>query len=123
MTIFDFISDILFTKKRNLNTIDEEQEFSPYLINRWLSMYSTSWAKECNKINKYLSVFENKRDLYTLFFNVMPRVPSKKIQYFKKTKESKDAEQEIKIKTFAHNSELSTREIREYMHTLNSATN
>ena len=62
MTIFDFISSVLFTKKRNcLSTIDEENEFSPYMLNRWCSMYSPTVATFSNILNKYLGIFENKK--------------------------------------------------------------
>ena len=63
MTIFDFISNIAYTKNKNcLNTVDEESEFQPFLVNRWLSMYSPSMAKLSNTLNKYIGIFESKKD-------------------------------------------------------------
>lgn len=115
MTIFDFISSVLFTKKKTcLNTVDEEGEFSPYMLNRWCSMYSQSTATFSNILNKYLGVFDNKRDLYNLFVAVMPKVSSKRISYIKKIKEEKK-EENNDIKMLANNLELSQREIAEYI--------
>jgi hypothetical protein len=120
MTIFDIIGDILFTKKRNtLTSVDQESEFQPYIVNRWLSMHSPSVAKHSNIINKYLSVFDNKRDLYTLFIAVFPKSPFKKISYIKKIKANKE-EQDENIKPLAKNLELSEREITQYIAFLNN---
>lgn len=115
MTIFDFISSTLFTKKKTcLNTVDEESNFSPYMLNRWCSMYSPTVATFSNILNKYLSVFESKTDLYSLFVAVMPKVSSKRIFYIKKAKEEKTEEDE-NIEMLAANLELSKREINQYI--------
>ena len=115
MTIFDIISSVLFSKKKNcLNTVDEEGEFSPYMLNRWCSMYSQSTAVLSNVVNKYLGIFDNKKDIYNLFVAVMPKVPTKRISYIKKTKEDKK-EENADIKMLANNFELSQREIEQYI--------
>jgi hypothetical protein len=115
MTIFDFISSVLFTKKKTcLNTVDEEGEFSPYMLNRWCSMYSQQVATFSNVLNKYLGIFENKKDLYNLFVAVMPNVSSKRISYIKKVKEEKKDENDD-IEMLATNLELSKREINQYI--------
>ena len=119
MTIFDIIGDILFTKKGILQTVDQESEFQPYIVNRWLSMYSPLIAKHANILNKYQGIFDNKKDLYNLFLAVFPRVPFKKISYIKKVKENKE-EQDENIKVVAKNLELSEREISQYIAFLNN---
>ena len=116
MTIFDFISDILFTKKKNLFTVEDESEFSPYLVNRWISMYSNLTVNTCNILNKYLGIFESKRDLYNLFYNSFSRVPYKKISYFKRKKIEQDKNDNIPLIAAAKG--LSQREIKDYIHTL-----
>jgi len=123
MTIFDFISSVLFTKKQNcLNTVDEEGEFSPYMLNRWCSMYSPTVATFSNVLNKYLGVFDNKRDLYNLFVAVMPKVSSKRISYIKKGKEEKK-EENNDIVMLANNLEISKREINQYIAFLETLSN
>jgi len=115
MTIFDFISAIAFTKNRNcLSSIDQESTFAPYLVNRWLSMYSAELALTSNKINKYLSVFDNKKDIFTLFINLFPKVKTKRINYIKKNKKE-DIEKDEKIGLLAKSYEVSQREIEQYM--------
>ena len=107
MTIFDFISSVLFTKEKTcLTSVDEEGSFSPYMLNRWCSMYSKTTATFSNIINRYLGVFEDKKDLYNLFVAVMPKVPSKRISYIKKIKEEKK-EENNDIEMLASNLELS----------------
>jgi hypothetical protein len=123
MTIFDFISSVLFTKEKTcLNSIDEEGDFSPYMLNRWCSMYSKNTATFSNIINRYLGVFENKKDLYSLFVAVMPNVPSRRISYIKKIKE-KNIEENNDIDLLANNLELSKREINQYIAFLESLSN
>jgi len=120
MTIFDVIKDILFTKKQTcFNTVDEEGDFIPFLVNRWLSMYSSQVALTSNIINKYLGVFDNKKDLYSLFMALFPKVPAKKINYIKKIKENKDDKELDTVSLIAKNKELSQREILDYISKLN----
>jgi hypothetical protein len=114
VTIFDIIGDILFTKKGILQTVDQESEFQPYIVNRWLSMYSPFVARHSNIIGKYYGVFESKKDLYNLFKAVFPKLPYKKITYIKKVKENKEDVDE-NIKLVARNLELSEREITQYI--------
>lgn len=124
MTIFEIISNIIFSKNKNcLNTVEEESEFQPYLVNRWLSMYSADIAKTSNIINKYLGIFDTKKELFNLFCSIFPRVPYKKITYFKKNKEQKNIENEEIISLISRNKELSKREIREYVNMLNTKEN
>lgn len=120
MTIFDFISGILFSKKKDLlKTVDEESEFSPFLVNRWLSMYSPQIAILCNDLNKYLGIFENKKELYSLFLNTFPKQPYKKIQYFKRIKQEQEENYDI-LSKIAITKELSLREITSYFNMLNN---
>jgi len=115
MTIFDFIASVLFTKEKTcLNSVDEESNFSPYMLNRWCSMYSKTTATFSNILNRYIGIFEDKKDLYSLFVAVMPKVTSKRIFYIKKTKEEKK-EENSDIKMLANNLELSEREIKQYI--------
>jgi len=114
MTIFDIIGSILFTKKKDcLKSIDEESTFSPYLVNRWISMYSPDLALLSNDINKYLGIFDNKQDLFSLFVAAFPTVRSKRIQYFKKVKT--EEEQDKNLDLISKNLELSKREVIEYL--------
>jgi hypothetical protein len=117
MTIFDFIADILFHKRKNtLSNVDSESLFIPFMVNRWVSMYSNTLALKSNLLNKYLIL--GKIPLYRLFLNIFDRVPTKKITYFKKIKEKK--EENDKEILYAQAMELSLREIKNYTDILNS---
>lgn len=119
MTIFDYLNSILFSKKNNcITSIDQESSFTPYMINRWASMYSPSMAVACNTVNKYLTVFEDKKNQFTLFLNLLPKVKFKKINYIKKKKET-DKNIDEKIPLIAKTHELSQREITDYIAFLN----
>lgn len=115
MTIFDSISYILFSKKTISINLDEETGFSPFLTNRWLSMYSTSIAKISNTVNKYIGIFSSKDEAFNFFVGVFPKVPLKRITYFKRNKENVESEKVDELKLLAKSKELSLREIKEYV--------
>ena len=54
MNIFDYLNDILFTKEKNLTNADDEYEYNPYMINRWISMYSPHMASIINNTSNWL---------------------------------------------------------------------
>jgi hypothetical protein len=119
MTIFNIIGDILFLKKRDtLTNIDSEPIFIPFMVSRWISMYSNECALKCNMLNKYLSL--EKRSLFALFFNIFSKVPFKKIDYFKKKKEENTDES---VQLYSKALELSKREIILYSQVLTSLKN
>jgi hypothetical protein len=121
MTIFDILASILFKKQKTcINTIEDESAFTPYMVNRWISMYSPELALISNKINKFLGVFDNKNDLYNLFLNMTPRVKQKRIQYIKKNKTNKDQVEDDDTVFLSNNLELSRREVSQYIDFLKS---
>lgn len=122
ITIFNFLSDILFTKKRTcLKNIDSESVFQPYIINRWVSMYSPLLALQSNILNKYIGFSNNKKDLYSLFLAFFNKVPQRKITYFKKNKETQNDNELHRL--YAKSLEISQREIENYTNTLTNLKN
>lgn len=116
MTIFDIIADILFHKRKtSLSNIDNESSFSPFMLNRWFSMYSNAIAIKCNLLNKFLAF--NKQSMYCLFFNILDKVPTRKINYFKKNKETVAEDDTITL--ISKSLELSRRELNIYNNLLN----
>lgn len=116
MTIFDYLNDILFTKRGNsLQNVDEESSFNQYMINRWSSMHSPVMATLVNNTTNWLySVFETKQQYYRFVSKVWPRLQFKRIHYIKKTKDDTvDIEQNVEV--LAKRMQLSTREIRDYL--------
>jgi len=120
INIFNFINDILFKKKGDLlNNIDSESEYNPYMINRWVSMYSPQMAVLVNNTtNKYYSVFDTKRDNYKFLVSFLPKSRPYRISYIKKVTKDKDDTLGV-ISTLAKHLELSEREISYYVRSNN----
>lgn len=118
MTIFDFINSLLFTKKKEVfSTIDDEEQFIPYMVNRWVSMYSDKMVQDCNMISRYLQTFSDKKEIYKLMNIVYTKVPNKHIRYIKRSKEEKKEIENIDIMVKKY--EISKREIKDYLAILN----
>jgi len=114
--LFDTLNDILISKKGDqLDNIDNEKEYSGYLINRWLSMYSPNLAIIINEtVNKYYNNFITKKEHYKFLCKIIPNSSRKKIEYFKKDKAENQIDDKI-IGFLAKNMQLSKREIYQYV--------
>lgn len=112
--IFDQLNDLLFTKERKcMDNVDHESDYSPYMINRWISMYSPELAHVINNtVNWTYQVFETKSEHYNFLHTVIPRVNRKRINYIKKTKRDKESKPEHDVSMLAKSMELSQREIQ-----------
>jgi len=115
MNIFNYLSNILFTKKdKELKTLDQQSDYQPFLINRWCSMLNKQTCQIVNTTtNTMYQVFENKTDHYKFLHYVIPRERFKRINYIKKIKPEKQ-QQDDDTKLIAKNMQLSTREIKIY---------
>lgn len=112
--IFDQLNDLLYTKERKCMTnIDHESDYSPYMINRWISMYSPDMANVINNTANWLHpVFETKSDHYNFLHAIVPRSHRKRILYIKKKKPDKEDDDDHNVEMLARNLELSQREIQ-----------
>lgn len=119
MNIFNFISNILFTKKAPvIQNIDQEGDYQPFLINRWCSMVnSTTCTIINNTVNHMYQVFENKHDHYKFLHYIIPRQQFQRINYIKKNKQPVEGQQVVT--RMAKSLELSAREINLYTQQLN----
>lgn len=116
MTIFDILSSLLTTKKRIELDVDAEKEFSLFMVNRWISMYSPEKAALINStINKWWNVFETKQEQYDFLMHLLNKSKYKKINYIKKNIKAKkvDDEKQMLEKSFANNNFMSTKQMRE----------
>lgn len=116
INIFNFINDILFKKKGDLlDNIDAESEYNPYMINRWISMYSPQMSILINNTtNRYYSVFSTKKDNYKFLVSFLPKSKPYRISYIKKGNKQVDDKTRV-TKVLARNLELSEREINYYI--------
>ena len=114
MNIFNYLSNILFTKRdKELKTLDQQSDYQPFLINRWCSMLNKQTCQIVNTTtNTMYQVFENKVDHYKFLHYIIPRERFKRINYIKKTKVEKSKDDDTKL--LAKNLNLSCREISIY---------
>jgi 2-iminoacetate synthase ThiH len=113
-TIFNYIDSILYTKKYIDDISDTDSDFSVYMLNRWISMYSPELAETVGKYtNINLSnICNTKQEQYDFLFYSIPRVRRKRIEYIKKTKEVKE-KISADIDFIAKQLQLSKREVVE----------
>jgi hypothetical protein len=86
--MFKAINYLLFSKRKP--ELDNEilEEFSPYMVNRYLSFYDESFSDYTNEtINTYGNIFKNKEDQFRFYEQIVPRLQKRKINYIKKPKE------------------------------------
>ncbi len=105
MTIFDYLKDILVTKKGDLPLND----YVPFLVNRWLSFMNPTICEFVNTLNNK-TLLEDKEMHYKTLLSVFPKVKYlPKLNYIKKLKE-KEQDLDIRIKILAQNLEVSEHE-------------
>ena len=116
MTIFNWINEILVSKKHwNDFTEDEQKKFSPFIINRWLSM-DKEFLEIVNYFQKYSIGTLEPREVYKWYCDVLPK--GKRFNKYikgKKIKKYSDELQEILCKYF----ECSKLHVSEYIELIN----
>ena len=126
MNFFQIQNKLFYSDKRKQpEPLDSEgeQAFVPFLFNRWLTMYSKETVGFVNEtLNKYCGIFDtDKQKTYKLYFNLIPRLKFKRINYIKKVKKDKDQkEEEVNLKMIAKNNFMSSRELEQYKELINS---
>ena len=112
--LFDLLDKLLVSKKKiDINIGDETVH--PYIINRWISMYSPEMATVINNTGNWLySVFDNNHNDYFKFLQrFLPSMQNKRIYYIKKEKKNPHEEgEDNNIKLLSNNLELCEREIK-----------
>ncbi|MDD4109959.1 MAG: hypothetical protein PHS54_00235 [Clostridia bacterium] len=119
MNIFDQLKDIIVDKQNRLSeNIDDEKEFIPFMMQRWLSFYSPQFAQIVNySTNMLWKAIDEKGVWYKLFTGIIPRSRFKNIKYIKKNKEEKTKikiDKEV-VTYLAERFELSRKEIQAYL--------
>jgi len=120
MNFFQLQNKLFYSDKRKkAEYLDSEgeQAFVPFLINRWLTMYSKDTVSFTNEtLNKYCGIFDtDKQKTFRLYYNLIPRLKFKRISYIKKKKKDKDKLDETdQLKMIARNKHISVRELEMY---------
>jgi hypothetical protein len=79
--MFNAINHIIFDKKGEM-TNELLEEFSPYMVTRYLSFYDDDLLNYANEtVNKYGQIFETEEERFRFFENVIPKLKRKRINY------------------------------------------
>lgn len=116
--MFNIIQDVLYKKDGDqLQNVDSESDFVPYMIGRWCSMHSPEVATIINSTtNRLWSICQTKQEWYSFYLNVLPKVRFKRIEYIKKPKTDKEKAEDIAaIRFLAARLELSMREVKYFV--------
>jgi len=112
MTIIDWINQVLVHKKHwNEFTEDEQKKFSPFIINRWLSM-DEDFIEVINYFQKYSIGLLSPREVYEFYRNFLPK--GKRFNKYIKGKKKKSYDKEL-IDIVKNHFECSKIEIKEYL--------
>jgi hypothetical protein len=110
MTIFDFLNNITHDKNNNELDISDYSVYSPYIINRFLSQYSSDVCYIVNHtVNNNCESNSDKEFHYKFLTNTLPKLKKKFIRYIKK-KTTKDKD----YSKCANLHEISKREVDLY---------
>jgi len=112
MTIFNWINEILVSKKHwDDFTIDEQKKFSPFIINRWLSMES-EFIEIVNYFQKYAIGTLEPREVYKWYCEILPK--GKRFNKYIKGKKDKKYNAEL-IDIIAMHFECSKLQVKNYL--------
>ena len=93
MTVFDWVNNILVHKKHwDDFTEDEQKKFSPFIINRFLSM-DKEFIEVVNMFQKYAIGVLEPREVYKWYSEVLPK--GKRFNKYIKSKKSKKYDSEM----------------------------
>ena len=112
MTIFNWINEILVTKKHwDDFTEDEQKKFSPFIINRWLSM-DKDFLEIVNFFQKYSIGTLEPREVYKWYCDMLPR--GKRFSKYIKGKKDKKYNTEL-IDIMVIHFECSKLQVKDYL--------
>ena len=112
MTIFNWINEILVSKKHwNDFTEDEQKKFSPFIINRWLSM-DKEFLEIVNYFQKYSIGTLEPREVYKWYCDMLPK--GKRFNKYIKGKKDKKYNTEL-IDIMVTHFECSKSQVKDYL--------
>ena len=116
MTIFDWINQILVKKTHwNEFTEDEQKKFSPFIINRWLSM-DIEFIEIVNYFQKYSIGTLEPREVYKWYCDILPK--GKRFNKYIKGKRDKKYDKEL-VNIISNHFECSKLQTKDYLKLIN----
>ena len=120
--MFDYLNKVLYkTKGPDTVNIKESQDFQPYMIQRWCSMYSPEVATLLNQTsNRVWPSLADNEMWFNYLHGVIPACKFKRLNYIKKKKDTdKNTTQKNTVRKVANTLELSMREVNDYIEQFN----
>ena len=112
MTIIDWINQLLVYKKHwNEFTEDEQKKFSPFIINRWLSM-DDEFIEIVNYFQKYSIGQLKPKEVYKWYCDILPK--GKRFNKYIKGKRDKKYDKEL-VNIISNHFECSKLQTQEYL--------
>ena len=112
MTIIDWINQLLVHKKHwDDFTKDEQKKFSPFIINRWLSM-DKEFIEIVNFFQKYAIGTLESREVYKWYCDILPK--GKRFNKYIKGKKTKKYDDWL-LELLMNHFEESKNHIKEYL--------
>ena len=112
MTIIDWMNQLLVHKKHwNEFTEDEQKKFSPFIINRWLSM-DKDFLEIVNYFQKYSIGTLEPREVYKWYCDMLPK--GKRFNKYIKGKKDKKYNTEL-IDIMVTHFECSKSQVKDYL--------
>ena len=112
MTIIDWMNQLLVHKKHwNEFTEDEQKKFSPFIINRWLSM-DKEFLEIVNFFQKYSIGTLEPREVYKWYCDMLPK--GKRFNKYIKGKKDKKYNTEL-FDIMVMHFECSKSQVKDYM--------
>ena len=112
MTIIEWMNQLLVHKKHwNEFTEDEQKKFSPFIINRWLSM-DKEFIEIVNYFQKYAIGTLEPREVYKWYCDILPR--GKRFNKYIKGKKDKKYNTEL-IDIMVQHFECSKSQVKDYL--------
>ena len=116
MTIIDWMNQLLVHKKHwDEFTEDEQKKFSPFIINRWLSM-DNEFIEVVNVFQKYAIGTLEPREVYKWYCDILPK--GKRFNKYIKGKKSKKYNKEL-VDIISNYFECSKLQTNEYLELIN----
>ena len=110
---FDFVTNVLFEKKKIDVDITTSQLYSPFIVKREVTFADPKFAHLINNsLNLYGSVFNINVDHYNFIHALIPKIKRKYINYTKKVKRDKKLHEKV-----CRQYEMSQREVDLYLQT------
>jgi hypothetical protein len=114
----EFLKDIIQSKKGDLLDLPEnELQFNPYIIQRFLSMQSPMMCDIVNQTTNPKMGVLDKKQLYLLMLSVVPRLRSTSFKYIKKEETGilLNEKEKKAVDLLAQRYKLSKKDIEQYI--------